>query len=82
MQDGLISIITIIMGFDLQVMSNLTEVEMGTEMLLLVAWQVKMVCKSLRCKSLISISLMTFWPSITWYELSSRAWSFHHVTLR
>ena len=40
-------------------MSSLTEVETGTEMLLLVAWQVKMVCRSLRFKPLTTSSLLT-----------------------
>ena len=46
-------------------MSSLTEVETGTEMLLLAAWQVKMVCKSLLFRSLTTSSLLTLLKSVT-----------------
>ena len=45
---------------DSHCMSSLTEVETGTEMLLLAAWQVKMLCRSLLCRSLTTSSLLTF----------------------
>ena len=41
-------------------MSSLTVEETGTEMLLLAAWQVKMVCRSLLLRSLTTSSLLTF----------------------
>ena len=44
---------------DLQFMSSLTEVETGTEMLLLLAWHVKMVWRSSLLRSVRTSSLMT-----------------------
>ena len=50
---------------DSHCMSSLTEVDTGTEMLLLAAWQVKMVCKSLLFRSLTTSSLLTLLKSVT-----------------
>ena len=61
-------------------MSSLTEVETGTEMLLLAAWHVRMVCRSPLLRLGSRSSLVTL-PSLTSSErLSSRAWSRHQLT--
>ena len=63
-----------------QFMSSLTEVETGTEMLLLAAWQVRMVWRS-SLLSWVSLSSLVTLPSETSSDrLSSRAWSRHQVT--
>ena len=66
--------------FNLQCISNLTEVEAGTEMLLLVAWQVKMECKSSLLSPTSLSSLVTFPSSMYSLTSSRRAWSRHQVT--
>ena len=68
---------------NLQCISSFTEVEAGTEMLLLLAWQVKMEWRSVlrNCTSLSSLVTLPETSSTTSDTSSSRAWSRHHVTL-
>ena len=66
-----------------QCMSSLTEVETGTERLLFVAWQVRIVWRSSLLSGASLNSLVTTpLSSSTLSETSSRrAWSRHQVTL-
>ena len=68
---------------NLQCISSFTEVEAGTEMLLLLAWQVKMEWRSVlrNCTSLSSLVTLPETSSTTSDTSSSSAWSRHHVTL-
>jgi hypothetical protein len=65
---------------NLQFMSNLTEVDTGTEMLLLVAWQVRIECKSSLWRSLRTSSFSVLNEARLVSLESMRAWSLHQVT--
>ena len=66
-----------------QCISNLTEVEVGTEILLFVAWQVRMEWRSDRRNWSSLSSLVTLPPVLSMSSLTSSrsAWSRHQVTL-